>query len=98
MKKYEPQYYKNKAKERYEYHKRIGLCPCGERAVPGKVRCIGCEQKYIAREMIRRQNMTEEQRIERREYMRKYCNTPEHRKRREQYGIATKGDSNEQIE
>ena len=95
MKKYEPQYYKDKAKERYNYYKKMGLCPCGERAVPGKVRCVGCEQKYEAREMMRRQNMTEEQKAERRNYMREYNKVPEHRIRRRQYGIALKGDTNE---
>jgi len=60
VKKYEAQYYRDKGKERYEYYKRIGLCSCGERAVPGRVRCIGCAQKYAAREMMRRQKIDEE--------------------------------------
>lgn len=60
MKRYDKGYYKAKCKDRYEYLKRVGLCSCGERAEPGKVRCVGCAQKAAAREMLRRQRRDEE--------------------------------------
>lgn len=91
MKRYDAQYYRDKGKERYEYLKRIGMCSCGERAIPGKVCCIKCTQIKAAREKIRRENMTDEEKEKRRIYMKEYNSIPEHRARRRQYGLEYKG-------
>lgn len=55
----------------YEYRKSNGLCvECGDRAEPGRTRCIGCSQIEAVRRAERMSN--EEYREKSREYQRKY--------------------------
>ena len=77
MKRYEAEYYRTKAKERRIYMRKMGLCDCGERARPGKVRCERCAQIYAVKEKMRRDSMTPEQKEHRALYMKEYQSRPE---------------------
>lgn len=56
-----------------EYRKKNGLClNCGEKAVQGKTRCIGCLQYEAAREKMRREEGGSDYQKAKREYLKKW--------------------------
>lgn len=58
----------------YAYRKDNGLCVnCGERAVPGKTRCISCLQIAAARQRMRYYDGGDAYRKARRQYERKWA-------------------------
>ena len=58
---------------RYKYRKENGLCyTCGDRAEPGKSRCLRCLQIEAAKEKMRREEKGDDYRQARREYMKKW--------------------------
>ena len=90
---------------KYQYRKENGLCvSCGDRAVPGRTRCIGCLQVAAAKQKIRYQERGEEYRKAKYEYVKKWQkNNPErmevYKSRKSEYnkrylwsGVYAKGD------
>lgn len=71
----------------YEYRRMNGLCvSCGEKAQPGKSRCIRCAQIASAREQMRQESMSHDKKEAKKKYMRKYQkeHPPNKEKRSEQ--------------
>lgn len=61
------------SKAKYQYCRENGLCyTCGERAEPGKSRCLRCLQIEAAKEKIRRDEKGDDYRRARAEYIKNW--------------------------
>lgn len=57
----------------YKYRKENGLCvSCGDRAVPGKTRCLGCLQIAAAKQRMRYQDGGDAYRKAKYQYVKKW--------------------------
>ena len=75
------------SKELYQYRKENGLCTsCGDRAEPGKSRCIGCAQIEAVKNRMRYENLSQEAKREKRAYQKEYRkNHPVDKDKRSEY-------------